>query len=184
MNASESRSDAILIVAMLSAAAVTAQFVGGKAIRDALFLANLDVTSLPLMVIGAAAFSLAVVFLNARLTSRLSPSRLVPLFFVWSAAVWLIEWALVPVVPRGAAVIVYLHVSGSGSSPPSRSIRARPSGASDRLRPWARSAGCWAPCSPSASARCSGSAPSFRAWRRSALCAPGRSDGWPRPTCW
>jgi len=114
MNVSESRSHTLLIVAMLSAAAVTAQFVGGKAIRDALFLANLDVTSLPLMVIGAAAFSLAVVFLNARLASRLSPARLVPLFFVWSAAVWLIEWALVPVVPRGAAVIVYLHVSGVG----------------------------------------------------------------------
>jgi hypothetical protein len=32
---------------MLCAAAVTAQFVGGKATRDALFLTSLDFTALP-----------------------------------------------------------------------------------------------------------------------------------------
>ena len=46
---------------MLAAAAVTAQFVGGKALRDALFLAQLDVTSLSTMVIAAAAVSMAMV---------------------------------------------------------------------------------------------------------------------------
>ena len=114
MNSLEPRVRATLIVAMLSAAAVTAQFVGGKTIRDALFLANLDVTSLPMMVAGAAAFSIAIVFVNARVASRLEPHRLVPLIFLGSAIAWMVEWALLPLVPRGSAVLVYLHVSGVG----------------------------------------------------------------------
>ena len=39
---------------MLCAAAVTAQFVAGKAARDALYLANLGVTALPVMVVASA----------------------------------------------------------------------------------------------------------------------------------
>ena len=35
---------------MLCAAAVTSQFVGGKAVRDALYLSHLDVTTLPAMI--------------------------------------------------------------------------------------------------------------------------------------
>ena len=46
-------------------AVVTAQFVGGKAARDALFLAQLDVTSLPAMVIATSIFSIALVAVNA-----------------------------------------------------------------------------------------------------------------------
>jgi hypothetical protein len=40
---------------MLCAAGVTAQFIAGKATRDALYLGSLDVTSLPAMVIVTAA---------------------------------------------------------------------------------------------------------------------------------
>ena len=44
--------------AMLCAAAVTAQFVGGKATRDALFLTALDVTALPTMLIATSVCSI------------------------------------------------------------------------------------------------------------------------------
>ena len=45
------RTSTSMTTAMLCAAAVTAQFVAGKATRDALFLTSLDVTALPTMLI-------------------------------------------------------------------------------------------------------------------------------------
>jgi len=39
-------------MAMLCFAMITAEYVGGKAARDALYLAHLDVTTLPAMVIA------------------------------------------------------------------------------------------------------------------------------------
>ena len=50
--------------AMVCAAAVGAQFVAGKAARDALFLANLNVTALPAMVVATAGFSILLIALN------------------------------------------------------------------------------------------------------------------------
>ena len=47
--------------AMLCAAAITAQFVGGKATRDALFLSALNVTALPTMLIATSVCSILVV---------------------------------------------------------------------------------------------------------------------------
>jgi hypothetical protein len=41
-----------MAIAMLCSAAVTAQFVSGKATRDALFLTSLDFTALPAMMIA------------------------------------------------------------------------------------------------------------------------------------
>ncbi len=41
-----------VVAAMVGAAAVTAQFVSGKATRDALFLTSLDFTALPTMLIA------------------------------------------------------------------------------------------------------------------------------------
>jgi hypothetical protein len=38
-----------MLIAAFSAAAVSAEFVGGKATRDALFLTALDITALPAM---------------------------------------------------------------------------------------------------------------------------------------
>ena len=62
MNSSTSQRTT-LVTAMICAAAVTAQFVGGKATRDALYLAQLDVTSLPLMVVATSLVSIALVML-------------------------------------------------------------------------------------------------------------------------
>jgi hypothetical protein len=103
-----------VITATIAAGVVTAQFVGGKAARDALFLAHIDVASLPAMVIATAIFSIALVAINAKGVSRLSPARFVPWAFAVSAVLLLVEWGLTYKSPRLAAVLVYLHISGLG----------------------------------------------------------------------
>ena len=50
----------------LCAAAVTAQFVGSEAARDALFLTSLDFTALPAMLIATSVCSLLLVAANGR----------------------------------------------------------------------------------------------------------------------
>lgn len=99
---------------MICSAAVTAQFVAGKAARDALFLANLDVTALPAMVAVNAAFSIGLVGLSSRWLRAASPARFVPLAFAGSGALLMLEWTLVPWAPVTIARIVYMHISGLG----------------------------------------------------------------------
>ncbi len=106
--------DAAVVAAMLCAGIVSAQFVGGRAVRDALFLARLGVTALPTMVIVTSVLSIGLVAMNSRLLARLSPARLVPGAFAVSAAFLLVEWALASQAPNVAAVLVYLHISGLG----------------------------------------------------------------------
>ena len=64
---------------MVCAGAVTAQFVAGKAVRDALFLAHLDVTSLPAMVVVTSIFSFLLVALTSKGLRRVVPGTFVPL---------------------------------------------------------------------------------------------------------
>ena len=99
---------------MVCAGVVTAQFVAGKAARDALFLAQLDVTTLPAMIVATSIFSIALVAVNAKGVSRLSPARFMPWAFAVSALLLLGEWLLTLTSPRVAAVLVYLHISGLG----------------------------------------------------------------------
>jgi len=99
---------------MFCAATVTAQFIAGKATRDALFLESLDVTSLPTMVIVTAAFSLLAVAASSKALRRHAPARMVPRWFLASAALFVVGWALVRSRPGFAAPFVYLHVSGAG----------------------------------------------------------------------
>jgi AAA family ATP:ADP antiporter len=102
------------MTAMVCAGAVTAQFVGGKATRDALFLASLDFTSLPTMVIATSIFSIVLVGVNSRAARSIAPSTLVPASFAASGALFLLEWLLTYKARSPAAVIVYLHISGIG----------------------------------------------------------------------
>ena len=97
---------------MLGAAAVIAQFVAGKATRDALFLARFEVTQLPLMVMAASVFSIACALAMSRVMSRVPPARLLPLVFVGSAVLILLEWVLGTANPRAGAVVFYLHMLG------------------------------------------------------------------------
>ena len=65
--------------AMVCAGAVGAQFVAGKAARDALFLANVGVTALPAMVVATAAFSILLIALSSRGLRRLAPGTFGPI---------------------------------------------------------------------------------------------------------
>ena len=97
---------------MFGAGAVIAQFVAGKATRDALFLARFEITQLPLMVMAASVFSIACALLMSRAMSRFASPRLLPLAFVGSAALVLVEWLVGTVNPRAGAVVFYLHMLG------------------------------------------------------------------------
>ena len=99
---------------MLCAAAVTAQFIAGKATRDALYLASLDVTSLPAMIMACAVLSIGLVAVTSKGLREVSPAAFVPIAFVVSAMMLLAEWLLLPFAPRAAAILVYLQVSGVG----------------------------------------------------------------------
>src|SRR5262245_48562057 len=96
--------------AMICGAAVTAQFIGGKATRDALFLTSFGAAALPTMLIAASVFSIAVVSLNASAARRIAPSTLVPLSFIGSGLLFLGEWLVRSSAPSAVAVLVYLHV--------------------------------------------------------------------------
>src|SRR5436190_304756 len=62
-----------MVMAMLSSAAITAQFVSGRATRDALFLTSLGITALPMMLIATSLCSLLLVTAHARGSARVAP---------------------------------------------------------------------------------------------------------------
>jgi ATP:ADP antiporter, AAA family len=99
---------------MLGAAAVMAQFVSGKAVRDALFLTSLDLSALPAMLVATSVVSVVLVVANARAARRLRPVTLVPVTFAASGVLFLLEWFLRSRSPLGTAVAVYLHISAAG----------------------------------------------------------------------
>src|SRR5262245_32554300 len=102
------------VMAMCCAAAVTAQFISGKATRDALFLTSLDATALPMMLIATSIVSIFLVGAAARWSGRVKPSVFVPLAFLASAFLYLLEFTVRSLAPSVTAVVVYLHVSGAG----------------------------------------------------------------------
>ena len=105
---------AAVLTAMMCAGAVSAQFIAGKATRDALYLGSLDITSLPMIVIATAAFSILLVMLSSRVLRQVSPATVVPVAFAVNAALLLIEWRLASTQREWIARAVYLQVSGLG----------------------------------------------------------------------
>ena len=99
---------------MICSAAVSAQFIAGKATRDALYLANLDVTTLPTIVIGTAVVSILLVMASSRGLQKVSPATFVPLAFAISGILLFASWALTFSMPVLAARLVYLQISGLG----------------------------------------------------------------------
>jgi ATP:ADP antiporter, AAA family len=99
---------------MLCAAAVTAQFVSGRATRDALLLSSLDLAALPAMLMVTSAVSILFVAANGRAARRFPPTVLVPASFVASGVCFLLEAAFRSSAPTAAAVILYLHISAAG----------------------------------------------------------------------
>lgn len=96
--------------AMGTAAFMMAHQVGGKSIRDALFLQAFGPEKLPVMVMAAAVVSVLLGVFGARLFSRFSPARAVPWSFAASGLLQLAGWRLVEASPRLGAVAVYLHM--------------------------------------------------------------------------
>jgi len=103
-----------MATAMLCAGTVTAQLVSGKATRDALFLASLDFTALPTMLVATSVFSILLVAANSRGARWIRPATLVPASCVASGVLFLCEWLLTLRAPSSAAILVYLHISGAG----------------------------------------------------------------------
>jgi hypothetical protein len=103
-----------ILTAMACAAAVTAQFVGGKATRDALFLTSLDFSALPAMLIATSVCSIVLVAAHTRWASKVAPHVLVPAAFVISGFLFVCEWLIRASAPSSTAIFVYLHVSGAG----------------------------------------------------------------------
>jgi len=103
-----------IVIAMLCAAAVTGQFVAGKATRDALFLTSLGFHALPMMLIAASAASILLVAAHARWASRVAPSTLTQLLFAASGLLFLIEWIVRFSAPAASAVLLFLHASATG----------------------------------------------------------------------
>lgn len=111
MSASTSTTRSATWAAVLVAAFMIAQQLAGKALRDAFFLSHFGASALPAVMSAAALLSVAAVFGSARLFKRIAPSRVLPIFFGGSAALFVGEWALSLFMPKVAAVSVYLHTS-------------------------------------------------------------------------
>jgi ATP:ADP antiporter, AAA family len=109
-------SDTSVHAAAFSAAALIAHQVGGKAMRDALFLSHFDVTGLAWMVIAASVLSIAIGVAGARLMSSASPGRVVPRAFLASAMLLLAEWGLSWWSNAVVAILVYLQIAALGSA--------------------------------------------------------------------
>lgn len=88
-----------------------AQQVAGKATRDALFLSNFPVTTLPRIVIASAFLSALVVLAWAHLLRRRGPHPLMPLAFVASGLTMLAIGFTAPRAPGLAVIAAYVHVA-------------------------------------------------------------------------
>lgn len=99
---------------MVGAAVIGAQFIAGKAVQNALFLANFDTSSLPSMVIATSILSIVLVLAGSRGLVRASPGTYVPIAFCASAILLMVEWGLTSTAPGWAARLVYLQISGLG----------------------------------------------------------------------
>jgi ATP:ADP antiporter, AAA family len=107
--------DSATHAAAFGAAALIASQVASKAVRDAFFLSQFDVTALPVMVILSSALSIVGGVLAARLMSTLTPGRFLPLAFVFSSIFLFAEWGIAKWNEGAAAVLIYLHIATMGS---------------------------------------------------------------------
>jgi ATP:ADP antiporter, AAA family len=99
----------IVTAATTCAAAVLASQLAGKAARDAIFLQQFPVTNLPLLLAVSSALAIATTFLFARRMSRGVPAKIVQAANLGSAALLIVEWALIDRFPRPVATLIYMH---------------------------------------------------------------------------
>jgi ATP/ADP translocase len=101
--------DARVGVATVAAAALVAQQVVGKALRDTLFLGTFGVQNLPYAMIAAALLSGALVVALSRAAAARSARRVARAALGVSAALFVLAWAISIPWPRGAAAVTYLQ---------------------------------------------------------------------------
>lgn len=101
--------------ATIAATLMMAHHVGAKSVRDALFLSSFAITSLPLMVIAASGFSLALAMGASRMMRSLTPARFAPAGFAATAVLYGVAGLVLPAHPRASAVLLFLLVVGTGS---------------------------------------------------------------------
>lgn len=104
-----------LRLTLLCAALIAGQHVAGKALREGLFLSTFSTADVPRAVLGSALLAIPVTLLVGGWLRRLGHGRLVPAAFALGGLASLLEWALLPHLPRGAALLLYFHVSVGGS---------------------------------------------------------------------
>ena len=104
-----------VITASVCAFGIIATQVAGKAARDALFLTEFNISSLPLILMASALISIGAVLLTARSLSLYGPIRVVPPLFFASGILLVAEWAFAMSNTRAASVLVYLHVAIIGA---------------------------------------------------------------------
>lgn len=98
----------------VTAGALIAQQVAGKAVRDALFLSRFPAASLPFVMAAAAGISLVALLWLSRAMARRAPAKLLPVLLAASAVGLVLEWGLGQVWSPGSAVLVYLHTTAFG----------------------------------------------------------------------
>jgi hypothetical protein len=108
--------DSHVAVATLAAAALVAQQVVGKALRDTLFLDAFGVTRLPFAMIASAVLSGALVLALSRASVARSPRLVAQGTFLSSASLFLAAWVLSETSPRAAAAVTYLHAGALGAA--------------------------------------------------------------------
>src|SRR6266571_8821312 len=111
----KSETDRTVLAAIVSAGAMIAFQVGGKATRDAVFLSNFLLTALPIMLLASAAVSLIAVLAASRLIARKCPSAIIPAAFGVSSILLFAESMAFSVAPRATVVAIYLHMAGFGA---------------------------------------------------------------------
>ena len=106
----------VVRLAMLVSCLMLAHQVASKAARDALFLTQFSPSNFPIMVMTGSALSIAGGLLNSRILQAVTPARMVPCTFLFSAALHLGEWTLRNSAYRSAMiVVVYVHVVALGA---------------------------------------------------------------------
>lgn len=108
---SERRASAAATVAI---AAMIAELVAGRAVRDAMFLSTLGAARLPYMMIAAALVSLAALLVASRAMARRSPTRVVVVALTASATLLFLQWLLTWRFGDLVAVSLYLHLAVFG----------------------------------------------------------------------
>lgn len=100
----------------VTAGAILAQQVGSKAIRDGLFLRQVSAAALPRVMLIAALLAVPIVLGVSYAISRVGPGRVATALMLVSAALFGVEWLLLPVQPANTAWLLYLHIATLGGT--------------------------------------------------------------------